>query len=362
MKGIPAALLADYASGSTTLAVCAKATLKSGVVIGFADHDEDIVVSGVTCVAARGAFMSDFEQRSRLAYDNVEGRGFYDADVTQAGLAAGEWDLATVQVFVVNWRAPGNGIDIITEVKVGQHTQEKLGWVTELRGKISAYTQSIGWMVQATCRYEFGDAFCTKALGPLTVTGTLSAVSSDGLVLSDPARTEAGPAGPKAITAISQAQYAQVTAAAHGFVQGQAVYIATVVGMTQVNGHWHLVKSVVDANSFTLYTDTREYTAYTSGGTAAPAGDAGYFGYGVITMTSGAAAGLKMEVKVYSPGLITPQLQFPRPVAAGDTYSLVAGCGKRYIEDCHTRHANGINFGGEPHVPGMDKMFQVGGA
>lgn len=362
MKVIPALLLADYAKGSTTLAVCAKATLKSGTVIGFADHDEDIIVSGVTYVASRGAFMSDFEQRSRLAFDNVEGRGFYDSAVTKAGLAAGEWDLATVQVFVVNWKTPSNGIDIITEVKVGQNTQEKLGWVTELRGKISAYTQSIGWVVQPTCRYEFGDSFCTKALGPLTVTGTLSAVSSDGLVLSDPARTEAGPAGPKTITAISQAQYAQVTAAAHGFVQGQAVYIATVVGMTQINGQWHLVKSVIDANNFTLYTDTREFTAYASGGTAAPAGDAGYFGAGKITMTSGASNGLSMEVKVYSPGLITLQLQLPRTVTAGDTYSLVAGCGKRFIEDCVTRWANGINFGGEPHVPGMDKMFQVGGA
>lgn len=362
MKTIPAQLLADYALGTTTICAIVKVTLTNGTVIGFADHDEDVIVSGVTYVAARGAFLSDFEANSRMAIDNMEARGFYDAAVTQADLAAGLWDVATAEAYLVNWRAVDHGVDLISKAKIGGNTQEKLGFSAELRGLIAAYTQSIGRIVTPLCDATFGDARCGKALGPLTVTGTLSAVSADGLVLSDPARTEAGPTGPKAIGSIIKGTSTLVGCAGHGFVAGQAVYVQGVGGTVELNGQWHLVKAVVDANLFTLATDSSDYGTYTSGGTAAPAGDTGYFGGGKLTMTSGASNGLSMEVKSSSPGSFTLHLQLPRGVAAGDTYTLVAGCGHRFIEDCVGRYANGARFRGFPHVPGMDQMMEVGGS
>jgi uncharacterized phage protein (TIGR02218 family) len=91
-------------------------------------------------------------------------------------------------------------------------------------------------------------------------------------------------------------------------------------------------------------------------------GGLGYFVGGKITMTSGASDGLSMEVKAYSPGSIGLQLQLPRGVAVGDTYIMHAGCGKRFVQDCVARFGNGINFRGEPHVPGIDQIIQVGGA
>ena len=91
-------------------------------------------------------------------------------------------------------------------------------------------------------------------------------------------------------------------------------------------------------------------------------GGLGYFVGGKLSLTSGASAGLSMEVKGYSPGEIVLHLQLPRGVAPGDTYTLHAGCGKRFTEDCVARFGNGINFRGEPHVPGIDQIIQVGGA
>ena len=40
-------------------------------------------------------------------------------------------------------------------------------------------------------------------------------------------------------------------------------------------------------------------------------------------------------------------------LAAGDTFTVTAGCDKRFAT-CRDRFANGINFRGFPHIPGND--------
>lgn len=81
-------------------------------------------------------------------------------------------------------------------------------------------------------------------------------------------------AATKTITAITQANPGVFTSAAHGFANGDDVYISGVVGMTELNGRTARVANQT-TNTFTL-TDfqgvninTTAYAAYTSGGTAA---------------------------------------------------------------------------------------------
>jgi hypothetical protein len=50
----------------------------------------------------------------------------------------------------------------------------------------------------------------------------------------------------------------------------------------------------------------------------------------------------------------------PYTVAGGNTYSVIAGCTKRFAEDCVTKFANGVNFRGFPHVPGVS-IWKAGG-
>lgn len=76
------------------------------------------------------------------------------------------------------------------------------------------------------------------------------------------------------ITAITQANPAKITIAAHGYSTGDEVFLTGIGGMTTLNGRFVKV-TVVDANNFTI-TDlgnvainSTAYTAYTSGGTAA---------------------------------------------------------------------------------------------
>lgn len=70
------------------------------------------------------------------------------------------------------------------------------------------------------------------------------------------------------ITAITKANPAQVTTdVAHGFNNGDKVYIAGVGGMTQVNSLYFTV-TVVDPTNFTIGVNSSAYTDFTTGGTA----------------------------------------------------------------------------------------------
>lgn len=84
----------------------------------------------------------------------------------------------------------------------------------------------------------------------------------------------------------------------------------------------------------------------------------GYFDYGLITFTSGANDGLSMEVKTYTTGDVTLVLPMPYAIEVGDGFSIHAGC-DRTFETCVTRFNNALNFRGEPHLPGLDRMLQT---
>jgi Flp pilus assembly protein TadG len=88
------------------------------------------------------------------------------------------------------------------------------------------------------------------------------------------AQSARGPVEPgKSITAATRTRPVVVTAAGHGFVNNQIVYIAGVNGMTQLNDKAYRVRNPT-ANTFQLQDtfganiDGRSYSAYSSGGTA----------------------------------------------------------------------------------------------
>lgn len=77
---------------------------------------------------------------------------------------------------------------------------------------------------------------------------------------------------------------------------------------------------------------------------------------GLLTWTSGANAGRGMEVKTASAGQIVLALPMPYDIAAGDAYSVHAGCDKN-ASTCQGTFANVENFRGFPHIPGVDSVL-----
>lgn len=103
--------------------------------------------------------------------------------------------------------------------------------------------------------------------GGTAVAGTVAQDARDvanGIV---PASYHNDLASPATITAITKATNAQITATAHGCINGDTVWISgTVVGMTQIQGIYDTV-TVIDANNLTLdHTDSTAFSTYTSGG------------------------------------------------------------------------------------------------
>lgn len=75
-------------------------------------------------------------------------------------------------------------------------------------------------------------------------------------------------AATKTITGITKANPAVVTSTAHGYANGDPVWIAAVVGMTELNGAWYIATNIT-ANTFELRgVDSTGYGTYVSGGTA----------------------------------------------------------------------------------------------
>jgi uncharacterized phage protein (TIGR02218 family) len=84
---------------------------------------------------------------------------------------------------------------------------------------------------------------------------------------------------------------------------------------------------------------------------------ADYFKEGIITFTGGLNNGRSARIVGHlANGTFTVFKPMMRAVAIGDTYSVHAGCTKRFAEDCIAKFANGLNFQGEPHVPTIDTL------
>ncbi len=308
-----------------------------------------------------GGAISDIDSSAALSVDNGEIKANFDA-ITAADLQSGLWRDADFSAFEVN---PDNlTLDPRPMLggRVGQITIERLNFVAELRGPTQVLQQSFGDIV-GPCPYNFGDAnTCKRSLIDRTVTGTAESVSDDGLTWQDSARTEAGPVvGANIVSITSSGNKAVVTmdAALLDLREGDTVTLS-VVGPLLLNGP-HTIHNP-DGAHFDIFvdiSDTGLYPAFVSGTVTPEGSESGYFGYGLMTITSGANAGIVREVKTSQPGQWTLQDAFPFTVTGTEDYSMVAGCDKKF-ETCRDKHGNQLNYGGEPNVRGSDWQAQVG--
>lgn len=369
MKTVSANLLAHLAAEVATLATCWRITLTDGTVLRFTDHNADIFYNGETYLASTGYTASDISDSDALNVDNLDVQGVIESpSITEEDLRIGRWDNAAISIFELNYADLTQGILTLKTGTLGEVTLDRNQFRAELRGLMQAYSRTIGQLDSPTCRAQLGDSRCGVALAGLTVTGTLDSVNADQVTLYDSARTENGPTGGQTITDISATpttgeMFVAVAAANEHFAFGDIITISGVVG-TDIEWANAITRvGEVSHNGFVIYHDVDPWSpgsvGYSSGGTATPMVDSGYFDGGLITFTSGLCDGFSQEVKAYVPGQITLHLPMPYALAAGDTYSMVAGCDKS-LATCKDRFDNVVNFRGEPYLPGIDKVLQTG--
>src|SRR5437660_2628471 len=141
MRAIPSALQAKLDSGLTTLARCWKLVRRDGVVMGFTDHDRDLVVDGVTCRAGTGFAASEAASRFDLAVDGAEISGaLADDSLSDADLAAGRYDAAEIETWLVDWSDPSLFV-LTARGRLGEVRREAEAFTGQLRGVADRLSQ-----------------------------------------------------------------------------------------------------------------------------------------------------------------------------------------------------------------------------
>ncbi len=180
MRGIPSELQAKLDSGVTTLCRCWILTRRDGVVFGFTDHDEDIVVGEVTCRAGTGLNGSEVTQELGLAVTGTEIAGaLTDSSLTEADLAAGRYDAATVELYTVDWTDPSLNV-LMTKGSLGEVRREGSAFTAELRGLADRLSEESGRLYTANCSADLGDTRCGIDLDDEAFRGTGAVVTLRG--------------------------------------------------------------------------------------------------------------------------------------------------------------------------------------
>lgn len=276
MRDIPSAFAAHLAGGVTTLCRCWSLRRRDGVALGFTDHDRDLTLAGLVHAARTGLEAAEASAESGFAVSGGDVAGALSSlGLTEADIAGGLYDGATVETWLVDWTNPETRL-LLDVGTIGEVRREGDAFVAELRGLAHRLDAERGRTFRATCGADLGDGRCRVDLAAWRTTGRVTG-------LPEPATLAVAMAG-----------------------------------------------SFAD----------------------------GLFTGGTLTWTAGANAGFKADVRLQLDALLELWTAPPRPVAAGDAFSLTAGCDKR-LATCRDRFANAINFQGFPHMPGNDAVMRA---
>lgn len=184
MRNLSSALEAHLQATQQTLATCWHITREDEQVLGFTDHDKDIIVDGVLYTAAGGFTPTAAQQRAGLASAAMELQGILSHDALQAeDILAGRYDNAVIRIFLVNYEDPSMGIIVLRTGWLGEIQLQDGQFIAQLRGLSEKLNQRIAHYFSPTCRAELGDSACGVNLAALEVVGAITGI--DGVILYD---------------------------------------------------------------------------------------------------------------------------------------------------------------------------------
>ncbi len=182
MKIISPSMTAELKQTVTHLSTCWKMTRTDGVIIGFTDFNEPLIVDGLTYQSLGGFSPTTVQTTAALAVDNLEVIGVLDASmqtITEADIRAGLYDFAFIEIFMVNHDDLSMGIIQLRSGWIGEITIKRGEYVAELRGLLQKLQQPLGKLYSNQCRADLGDADCTVNLASFTVSTTVTAATNN---------------------------------------------------------------------------------------------------------------------------------------------------------------------------------------
>ena len=160
MKQLDPAFAEHLQGNCTTLCWCWMVQRTDYVKMGFTDHDKALVFDGVTFEAAAGFTGSDVEASLGLSVNNMDVEGALSSDkITEADIAAGFYDDATITLYRVNWQDVTQR-EIMQHGNIGEISRGELFFSAEMRSLAHRLNQNIGRTFQYGCDAELGDERC----------------------------------------------------------------------------------------------------------------------------------------------------------------------------------------------------------
>ncbi len=178
MRTITAGLESHLAGEVITLATCWKITRTDGVVMGFTDHDKDIIFESVTYKAASGFNATGVQYKADFSVDNLDIEGMLTSDdIKEADILAGKYDYAEVHIFIVNFENLAHEDLFVKRGWLGEVRVKRSQFVAELRGLSQKLSQTIGRQFLPACDAILGDTRCGVNLASFTFTSSITSVT-----------------------------------------------------------------------------------------------------------------------------------------------------------------------------------------
>lgn len=163
---------AHLAREVTTLCHCWRLTRRSGLVSGFTDHDRRLDFDGTGFRPETGFSATEAKDSLGLGVDTLDVEGALSSlEISEEDIAAGLYDGARIETFLVNWQAPAQH-RLLRVSTVGKITASDGRFTAELESLAHTLERPSGRFVTRACDAELGDARCGFSLGTAGYHGT----------------------------------------------------------------------------------------------------------------------------------------------------------------------------------------------
>ena len=160
MRTIPDELVTRIESGAAMLCHAWVLSRADGVVMGFTDHDRNLVLDGVIFRAESGWTAGAGEAAAGLAAGSWATGGALDDDtITEEDVAAGRYDGALVALWRVDWERPDLRVRLWSGC-LAKIRREKGAFFADLEGPLAALVRVVGRTYGRGCDAVFGDGRC----------------------------------------------------------------------------------------------------------------------------------------------------------------------------------------------------------
>lgn len=191
MRQVTAGFAARLAAELTTLALCWRIVRRDGVALGFTTHDRALRVGGLDYRPAPGMMPSAIALSDGLEVDTMEVSGALTGDgISEADLAAGRFDAARIEIFLIDWEAPETGPMALARGTIGEVERRDGAFTAELRGPTHGFAASPVELLSPECRAELGDRRCRVDLAKWTRAAMVTGGTATGVTLDIPAAAE----------------------------------------------------------------------------------------------------------------------------------------------------------------------------